>query len=242
MSSATHPTVFHATHWKAGSQWIRAVLKAARPRRCFGPKVDMRDALREPIVPGAIYSPVYLSKPALDRVIASHEGPTRVFCVMRDLRDTLVSWYYSLVHSHPTDGSDFVARERARLREMGEEKGLIHLADSEGMRSMIETQRSWLDSDAPIYLYEELVERPHDVFERIFEQCELGIDPERRREIVERFSFERLTGRPRGSEDVTQYLRKGVVGDWRRFQSPALLERFARLAPESTACAVRSRS
>ena len=39
-------------------------------------------------------------------------------------------------------------------------------------------------------------------------------DPNRVREIVERFSFERQTGRKRGVADEKSFLRKGVPGDW----------------------------
>jgi hypothetical protein len=44
--------------------------------------------------------------------------------------------------------------------------------------------------------------------------------------IVEAHRFKRLTGRRRGSEDVTAHERKGIAGDWRNHFDPALTDAF----------------
>src|SRR3954451_16651687 len=56
---ANHPTIFHVTHWKAGSQWVRSVLKYAAPKRFVQPRPNASDPLGGPVVPGAVYAPVY---------------------------------------------------------------------------------------------------------------------------------------------------------------------------------------
>lgn len=40
-------------------------------------------------------------------------------------------------------------------------------------------------------------------------------DPDRVRQAVDLFSFERMTGRRSGEEDRSSFVRKGIVGDWR---------------------------
>ena len=49
--------VFHVTHWKAGSQWVRAVLDDAMPGRVIS---DASSAFfNRPIASDGIYTPVY---------------------------------------------------------------------------------------------------------------------------------------------------------------------------------------
>src|SRR3954454_2070393 len=60
---ADHPTIFHVTHWKAGSQWVRSVLKHAAPKRFTQPRPAGADPLGGPVVPGGVYSPVYAPHP-----------------------------------------------------------------------------------------------------------------------------------------------------------------------------------
>ena len=43
------PTVFHITHWKAGSQWVAAVLEECAPHRVVEPVVQSGHLLDEPI-------------------------------------------------------------------------------------------------------------------------------------------------------------------------------------------------
>lgn len=64
--------------------------------------------------------------------------------------------------------------------------------------------------------YEDLLERPHEEAERLFNF--LGVDTSEK--VVERAvssaSFEKLAkGRKRGQEDVSSFYRKGVAGDWK---------------------------
>ena len=42
----------------------------------------------------------------------------------------------------------------------------------------------------------------------------IDVDSQRLHEIVAYNSFEAVTGRKRGQEDVTAHQRKGIVGDW----------------------------
>src|SRR3954470_13356770 len=89
------PTVFHVTHWKAGSQWVRSVLKYAAPRRFIQPKPSEGELLGGPIVPGAVYAPVYAPHSRF-RAAVPECLDQRTFVVIRDPRDTVVSWYFSL--------------------------------------------------------------------------------------------------------------------------------------------------
>jgi Sulfotransferase domain len=215
------PAVFHVTHWKAGSQWIRGVLESAVRERIVPLKDDMSHVTKDPIVPGGVYTPVYLARPHFEQAVGDIDH--RRFVVIRDLRDTLVSWYFSLKLSHGSN--DFVDEFRAKLRSMPEDEGLLYLAQTR-LTGMGWIQQTWLESDALIIRYEDLIADEQAVYKRIFEHGEIDVADARRRRIVDEHSFERMAGRKRGQEDVTQHHRKGVAGDWRNHFTPEIKSVF----------------
>ena len=91
-------TVFHVTHWKAGSQWIYKILNALAPERIVPPRIGEAQLLFTPLKSGAIYPAVYLTRGQLQSLTLPAKN--RKFVIIRDLRDTLVSAYYSLRYSH----------------------------------------------------------------------------------------------------------------------------------------------
>ncbi|WP_197531133.1 sulfotransferase domain-containing protein [Posidoniimonas corsicana] len=51
-------------------------------------------------------------------------------------------------------------------------------------------------------------------------------DPVRVRDTVEKFSFERQTGRKPGESDASSHNRKGIAGDWKNHFTPAAVAAF----------------
>jgi hypothetical protein len=132
-------TLLHVTHWKAGSQWIRRILTAAAPTPVVEPEVD-DVRLQGPLRPGAVYPCVYRTR---DEFETLHLPPgTRHFVVIRDLRDTLVSLYFSLLISHPLLTED-MERWRDRLRRLDRTDGLRALLD-DGLEPSACIQDSWV--------------------------------------------------------------------------------------------------
>jgi hypothetical protein len=209
----TRPTVFHVTHWKAGSQWVRSVLKHAAPRRFVQPQPDANGPIGGPIVPGAIYSPVYAAAEPFRAAV--HSDPShRAFLVIRDPRDALISWYFSLLYSHTPD-EPTVLESRQELSRLNKSEGLA-LMICRHMQEVIRIQRQWIDAGVPVFRYEDLRANQQGEFEKIFAYCGLDVSTWRRRRIVRRHSFIRRTWWRLGKENVHSYLRKGAVGDWRR--------------------------
>lgn len=210
---ATGPTVFHVTHWKAGSQWIYAILRECFPDRIIEPRVGNVQVLHYAIQRGFVYPTVYLSKPQFDALGLPENS--RWFVVIRDLRDTLVSAYFSFKISHPVLGSDFAAL-RQKLWDLDQEDGFIYLMDN-FLEDCAAIQLSWLEAGEPLIRYEDLLERDVELLSHVLiERCGLEISRERLEEVVVANRFEAQTGgRARGTEDVTAHQRKGVAGDWR---------------------------
>jgi hypothetical protein len=270
---SNQPTVFHITHWKAGSQWVAEVLKHCAPDRFVPQKIRIGQFLEDSIKPGGVYPSVYVPR-SLFRLALSPSGcfdrrvykdlqefpwsaligeahrraslfrrykfflppypinwlnfqvirkPFIKFVVIRDLRDTLVSLYFSLKVSHP------VLNKRIRsirdiLNSVDKDEGLIYLMDGV-INQISEIQMSWLGD--PLFIrYEDLLADEHTVFGQIIDHCQIDVSLRRLHEIVKYNSFEAATGRKRGEEDVTAHLRKGIAGDWRNHFSDHVKEEF----------------
>lgn len=226
------PTIFHITHWKAGSQWIhRILLNCAPGSKIVRPEVDEVQFLQRPLEAGKVYPTTYVTQEQFYSVTLPKLW--KRFVIIRDLRDTLVSGYFSIKYSHQPIVPRLI-RWREALQEMEEAEGLIFLMD-EWLPGSAKIQESWQRSNEPIYRYEDLLANDLDILEIILlKNCQLPLEPTRFRQIVLDCRFENMSGgRKRGEENVMAHERKGVAGDWRnhfdRQVTQAFKERFATL-------------
>jgi hypothetical protein len=227
MSLFEETTVFHVTHYKAGSRWVFRILKRCVGDRIVKVRADHQEVLDEPIKTGRVYSVCYLARERFDEI----ETPvdSRLFFVTRDLRDTLVSGYFSLKHSHPDypEGSG-PAMMRERLQHMSLDEGLLHTLDDWAPANAA-IQRSWIDSGVPLIRYEDLlgVGAAPILEEILLDHCELGVSKRRLHRAIRAERFEqRSGGRKPGEEDIYAHNRKGIAGDWRNYFTEPLKEVF----------------
>ena len=217
-------TVFHVTHYKAGSQWVLRILKRCVGKRTVQVGADRSELLEEPIIAGRVYSACYVTKDEFDALELPPDS--RHFFVTRDLRDTLVSGYFSLKLSHPPFRLAAVNAMRSRLQDMELEDGLMHTLD-DWVPANAAIQRSWIESGEPLIRFEDLLADEGILEQVLLERCELGISRRKLRRAIERENFERLSGgRSRGEEDVNAHYRKGIAGDWRNYFNEPLKQAF----------------
>ena len=233
MDATSAPLIYNITHIKSGSQWVRAVLTECAPERIVTPRVGIAQFYDDALIAGAIYPALYIPYDDYCKVLEKNDAtqsPHVTFVVIRDLRDTMVSLYYSLKVSHPLIAEQLV-RERRELTEKTLEDGLLMLI-KDRMGAVADIQRSWLPpcnrGEAMLIRYEDLVANEQEQFARIVNYCQLGTSPEALREIVTRNSFEKQTGRHKGEEDTASHFRKGIVGDWRNAFSEKVKQEFKR--------------
>jgi lipopolysaccharide transport system ATP-binding protein len=221
-SSAEWPTLIHVTHAKAGSQWIHRILQGLAPDRVV--EVTNESAyLRVSVRSGMIYPTAYVTKDEFDSVVLPPSS--RRFVVIRDLRDTLVSLYFSLKMTHQNNQE--VDQARAVLQARSVEEGLLWLLDHPDFQRSVRIQQSWQQSGDPFIRYEELLERDEDLLEDLFvHQCGLPVDPLMVRNVVRACRFSALTGRVRGQEEIRSHYRKGIAGDWHNYFSEAVAAAF----------------
>jgi hypothetical protein len=229
-SMSPSDNVFHCCLQKTGSQWVKRILadpdvfratglstyqyQADMPQGHDPRPVDER-SFTEPFPTRTIVSPIYID---YENYLAIPKPETsRAFFVTRDPRDLVVSWYFSQRFSHGLMGD--IGEVRGVLGDLPEPDGLSyairHLADF----GLFAAQRSWLkadeDPDVVVVRFEDLIgDGSFAAYRRVFDHCRLEVDDATLSAILERYSFERLSGRTRGSEDVYTHFRKGVAGDW----------------------------
>ena len=202
------PTIFHVTHWKAGSQWINKILN-----RCVGDRVVFAEPhagqlLQRPLLAGRVYTTCYVTRKQFYSVTLPE--PWHRFIVIRDLRDTLLSAYFSLRFSHAA--SPEIIRVRDELTLSGFEGGLLYLLE-QWLPPCAAIQRSWLESGDTLIRYEDLLERKVEILVPLLtRQCPLGVSARRVCKAVLACRFVQLAGgRARGEENLESHERKGVA-------------------------------
>jgi lipopolysaccharide transport system ATP-binding protein len=218
------PTIVHVTHWKAGSQWIYKILRECAPERIVEPRLRETQFLRGALQPGKVYPTAYVTKKQFDSVPLPRNWSR--FVVIRDLRDTLVSAYFSIKLSHQIVDPR-LAHWRSVLQALSPDDGMIYLMD-EWVLNSARIQISWVEAGEPLIRYEDLLGHDLDILERVLlDECQLPVSRERLREVILSSRFERLTkGRKRGQEDIMAHARKGIAGDWRNYFSNRVKQSF----------------
>jgi hypothetical protein len=215
---------FHITHWKAGSQWMAALLRNLYGKAIVPAENFEQQVLSKPILPGKVYSCVYLSKPEFDTLTIPSNS--RRMVLIRDLRDTLVSAYFSVRYSHVVD-NPLMERRRNALTRLDQEQGLIYLMEM-WLNGCAMIQRSWISSGEPVFRLEDCMVDPKATLTNMFKNgWGMMPDAEKLDKAIAANSFEKLSGgRERGKEDIQAHYRKGSAGDWRNHFTPAITKRF----------------
>ncbi|MBC2714657.1 MAG: sulfotransferase domain-containing protein [Desulfobacteraceae bacterium] len=215
-------TIFHLTHYKAGSQWVLAVLKSAVKRRIVKPLPRVKHVTEHSIIAGKVYPCVYLTRD--DFFSLNLPEANRSFYIIRDLRDTLISQYFSIRYSHPILHEN-MQKARERMASMETREGLLSMMTKRWPSA--EIQRSWAQTDDMLTIrYEDLRADQFSCFKQIFNHCGFATTDRKLKKIIKAHSFEKKTGRKPGQEDLMSHHRKGIVGDWENYFDERLKIKF----------------
>ena len=222
------PTLVHITHAKAGSTWIAGLLAELFPSRVAPRNRAVAadgDLARHVFEPGRIYRAMFLSRQKF--LLHPELQDCLRFIVIRDLRDTLVSLYFSVKLSHPLDAEGRPPRHRAELQELGIEDGLLHLIEKE-LPGAARMQESWVGQQEILLRYEDLLADGFPILRELFiDRFALPVSEAALARAFRRTHFESVYYRKLGEEDVTSHGRTGVPGDWVNHFTPTVRRRFA---------------
>jgi len=234
--SSAPVNIYHCCIHKTGSQWISAILsdpvifkssglKPFHHRNSGSPRIYRGRTLTErfvtePIPKNTIVSPLYFG---LENFLAMPKpSHYKAFFVMRDPRDIVVSYYFSMRYSHPQGGK--VPERRELLRELSLADGIMKAIDILNKRGHFAALRSWTgaqerDPNVLLLRYEDMI--GHDsfsYFKKLFTHCGIQLSDEMISHLLRDYSFERLSGgRQPGKEDPLSHFRKGISGDWKNY-------------------------
>jgi len=229
--------IYHCCTQKTASQWFKAVFKDPVFYRYTGLEMvpyvalGLRDAhFDTPFQTRSIATHLYVDYPTY----ASIPKPPRyrTFFILRDPRDALVSWYFSMKYSHP-DRFDVVRALRQELTDLNIEDGIAHLIQRLDGFGFFAAQRSWVegpvrnDPNVRIFRYEDLAADNLKFLAALLEYLQVRMPSSEIEDLWERHNFRRLSGgREQGQEDVNNHYRKGVAGDWHAYFTPSLETRL----------------
>lgn len=150
----------------------------------------------------------------------------RRFVVIRDLRDTLISQYFSMRDTHELDPGGIVQKRREILRSRNFQEGLEYLLEN-AITVQAGIQQSWVGAGEKLFRYEELLADDLGIFRRLFiDEWNLPITPEQLEKAVVASRFESVYKRKLGEEDASSHGRKGLPGDWRNHFTKDFALRF----------------
>jgi hypothetical protein len=132
---------------------------------------------------------------------------------VRDPRDKLISEYW---HSRNFPGH--WAHDKAKEQSI-EEFISYKLESGEFEKETLNWIRNWLknrdNNQSIIVRYEDMLNNTNTVLEKIFNFLGFKIEQKKIKQVIEKNSFDKITGRKRGNGDDTKFVRKGVSGEWK---------------------------
>jgi len=154
----------------------------------------------------------------------------RAVVVIRDPRDQIVSYVFSVAYSHAQH--PMIDSTRAILLSLPREQwvnfGFYWFQFYAGIIA------SWFEeqvSTVSVVHYEDLLSDTSAHLERIFAFLNMEVDEEEVCRIAKENSFLAKSGRQTGKEGLKSHLRKGESGDWRNHFSRSQAKLFEELWP-----------
>jgi hypothetical protein len=154
-----------------------------------------------------------------------HPRLKNVFCVLRDGRDVMVSFYYHslFLRDDWLNYHEFIDTSRAlKISDPGNiQENLQRFIEYKFTAKNIprfswsEFVLSWLNREVPIIKYEEMLTCPEKSIKKALDHYSIEASIDRVRRTISKYSFKNLSGRNSGQEDKKSFLRKGISGDWK---------------------------
>lgn len=224
--------IYHCTIQRSASQWFLRLfqepliwrythLLVHNPRMNFIPRThDVLKTLQSPVLTGAIISPFYIRYE--DFKTLPKPQNYRAFYVMRDPRDLMISSYFSLKYTHPPY-DPFIVKMRERLHAIPEDEGLLYIIKN-ASGTWFSTLQGWMRSvenqNIKIFRFEDIFfEKKEETLRILFQHCEIDMPDKAFYELLDKYSFENITGRPSGTVDLTSHYRSGIKGGWKNYFS-----------------------
>ena len=225
--------IYHCCVHKTGSQWIKAILSDEIVLQKTGmtvytyqkhlPTIGDPRKLTERVFenafpPNCIASPLYMDYNSYNSI--PKPGNYKTFCIIRDPRDIIVSWYFSVKYSHPLMGK--IPQHREILHRRSLSRGLIYCIEYLKDFGLFESLKSWINlpnsaHHIKVFRFEDMVNinRQSAVFTELFSHCLIPLDTDETRNLLDKYHFKRMQKMEKDKNSDVSHYRKGVPGDWK---------------------------
>lgn len=182
----------------------------------------------DPFPGKTIVGPLYTSFEAYMAIPKPEQYKT--FFVMRDPRDIVVSWYFSTKYSHAPMKRILELREI--LNSMPIQDGILYSIDALGRSGLFRALESWASAmessqDVLVIRFEDITGPDQRLFfEKLLSHCDICMPDDVLDQLLEDYSFEKLSGRRQGQEDTQAHFRKGISGDWKNYFDDVITAKF----------------
>ncbi len=225
--------IYHCCTQKTASQYLRAVFNSGIFYRYTGltmfpyAKLGLNQAkLKTPFPKGLICTHLYINYSTYSKI--KKPPKYRTFFMLRDPRDSVVSWYFAARYSnkllHP------IPQLRHALKHLNQNEGLKLIIDKLKEYGSFEAQRSWVrageDKNIKIFRFEDLSKDNRAFLYDLFKFLNVEIPDDEMEKLIKDYNFKKVTGRPQGEENIFHHFRKGVEGDWQNYFDGEVLDHF----------------
>lgn len=198
---------------------------AATPGGMYG----IADFANEP--EGSFVAPIYNVKYPDWKAYAAKGD--RAIAVLRDPRDSIVSWAFSTAYSHVTEEHIQIIRPTMLALDL---RGKLEVAMYTFWESS-NAQRSWAKREKTkseyVLTYESIIADQKKAFQEVLNFFGWKAPAEVLDTVINRLSFKtRSGGRNPGEKQEFSHYRNGMAGDWKNYFDRDLARRFEAACPD----------
>lgn len=243
--------IYHCCVQKTGSQWIKAILSDDLVLEKTGltihtyhkylpgntdPRILTERFFHQPFPENCILTPLYMDYNSYMSI--PKPACYRAFSIIRDPRDIIVSWYFSVKYSHPLMGK--IPRHREILNRVPPDEGLIYCIEYLKEYGLFSALKSWVsrpgtdpsDSFIKLFRFEDLVnmEQQLSLLTDLFSHCHFQLTGNDIKYLMEKYRLEEMKKKAQknqpGNQGISHY-RKGIPGDWQNYFNEKVQSAFA---------------
>jgi len=220
-------TIYYCCTQKTASQWFKSLFRDVLFQQYVGMEVrsyqgdpDRIDdeVIDYPMARHSIATHLYVNYQTFDAIPKPKSW--RCFFVLRDPRDIVVSWYYSILHSHPSSTRVNLFREKLQSGSMND--GIRLGIDAMKEYGLFRAQRSWVEASRSVQAenirilrYEDFAEDNRTFAKDLFSFLGINMLEQDFEQLLDRHAFGKYAkGRSQGETNEKSHYRKGVSGDW----------------------------
>lgn len=214
------------SHHKCATNWLRSICDEMAKKEIINIEVKGGKASKLQNQELSHAKNVLLNVSATNHAYGSlRKEKARNIHFVRDPRDALVSNYFSWRYSHKIN-NETILNFREKSKDLSIEDGMIWLLDDFPMGKQLSSWNDEMWSNTTLFRYEVLLGNFDETLAKMFSSADVHLSQEDLDEVKLATSFSSMAGRDRGEEDKTKHFRKGVPGDWKNYETPALRNAF----------------